>query len=587
MFRNLKKKIAAIMSLGLVLSTGAVMHAEAENRGSITINAPEGVTDLTGLTAKAYQVLKESEISENLYTVTKEFEEFFAQAKESAKSIEGAGQDGTTFYLVINDDVLDIVNDTSATNVANIPVKLAAGEKFDIKYFEASLLDKIKSDTTGLSKNMEVLSNWLTDYIGTTDTQYKKVVEGTDPVTSTTIENVPDGYYLIVCDVPQDIAIEQSLIDIVNGSIVEINLKANTQQVTKKVKNGESETFADSTTANMFDTLTYQITMPVTKITTATQVTSGILKDEIKHHKFVNDENFTIKIGSDIYTNFKGKFKKTKTDEDTKSIASLDIKDGYGELPSTNSQNFTITFNENGYAAINAAATDAKTDIVVTYNAVLQSDAVNENKNTANWTLTKGPYTYVGEDEASVYTYGIDITKTFSDNQTSTHAGSVEFEIYQGESASPLKVMKDDDGDYHVDNTSGTTTKLTPDASGNLVLTGLKEGTYTLKEVATANDFQLAGDVTIILNADDTTKSELSNTSSATIGENSIVNQSDPIIEQAVTNISMLSMTILNQKGFNLPSTGGAGTWMFAIGGILLFAGAAAVLVAVTRKKDA
>ena len=45
-------------------------------------------------------------------------------------------------------------------------------------------------------------------------------------------------------------------------------------------------------------------------------------------------------------------------------------------------------------------------------------------------------------------------------------------------------------------------------------------------------------------------------------------------------------ITIKNVKGVNLPQTGGAGTWMFTIGGLVLMAGAVVVFMA-TRKKKA
>ena len=595
MFRNLKKKIAAIMSLGLVLSSGAVLSAAAEKTGSITITAPDGITDLTGLTANAYQVLKEGTQEtidgDAVYTVTDNFIDFFASAKTSYTTNKP-----TTFYLTLNGDGnLSLVTATPDQGTANIMIVLEDTETLDVKYFEASLLSHITGDTTSqegtvttLSADMETLSNWLTSYVKKKNitTSYKTTVnQGPNPVTSTTITDVPDGYYLIACDVPQGIAVERSLIQVVDGEEVSVELKADTQYVTKLVKNGEGETFAESTSANMSDTLTYQITMPVTKVTDATRVTSGVLTDTINHHKFVDNDTFTIQIGNTTYKNYNGSFK-TNADDET-LIATLDITDGYTAIEKKESQTFTITFEAAGISEINTAAANANTTIVVTYNAVLQSDAINDNTNETEWTLVKGPYTYVGSDDTSVYTYGIDIDKTFSDNQTATHASSVQFKIYAGtgEQADILKVVKDPDGSYHVDKNSKTET-LTPDKSGNLVLTGLKDGTYTLKEVATANDFQLAGDVIITLTAD-TTKSDLSDTSTAKIGEKSIVNN-PPITEESdTTHISMLSMTILNQKGFNLPSTGGAGTWMFAIGGILLFAGAAAVLVAVSRKEDA
>ena len=612
MFKNLKKKLTAILSLGLVLSTGAVMHAEAQEPtypGTITINAPKDKNDthvaLTGMSANAYQVLTETvdEDGDKLYEVTDGFKGFFETAEEDYKTITEK-----TFYLSVNESG-DLTFTAKQPSGAFITIELKENETLDANYFAASLLEKIKpDDDSGRSEDMEKLSNWLTNYVRenrVSTTQHNTAVENE---TSVTINNLPDGYYLVTyANVPQGIAVERSLVQVIydnNGDhSVTIDMKADTQYVNKQVKhkNAKDCTYASFISANMSDTLTYQITMPVTQVTDATRVTSAVLTDTIQHHSFTKN-SFTMKVVKDneigggttdvetytyAYTADSESATFTKADgQEPKIIANVT----FGTEENTNHPTFTITFTGDGIADLNALASDNNIKIVVTYDAVLGSDAVNENKNTANWTLGKGPYTYEGSDETLVYTYGIDIDKTFSDNQTTTHASSVQFDIYAGTVAegNKLGVVKDSDGNYHVDNNStpDSEVKLTPDSSGNLVLTGLKEGTYTLKEVATADDFQLAGDVTIILNADGTTKSELSTSSSATLDSKSILNKPSITVE-AVTNISMLSMTILNQKGFNLPSTGGAGTWMFAIGGILLFAGAAAVLVAVTRKKDA
>ena len=43
-------------------------------------------------------------------------------------------------------------------------------------------------------------------------------------------------------------------------------------------------------------------------------------------------------------------------------------------------------------------------------------------------------------------------------------------------------------------------------------------------------------------------------------------------------------LVIGNKQGFNLPTTGGAGTWMFTIGGLVLMAGAVVVFIS-SRKK--
>ena len=53
-----------------------------------------------------------------------------------------------------------------------------------------------------------------------------------------------------------------------------------------------------------------------------------------------------------------------------------------------------------------------------------------------------------------------------------------------------------------------------------------------------------------------------------------------------VTSDGVISLDITNNKGFNLPATGGMGTYLFTIGGLVIMAGAALLLIA-SRKRRA
>ena len=44
-------------------------------------------------------------------------------------------------------------------------------------------------------------------------------------------------------------------------------------------------------------------------------------------------------------------------------------------------------------------------------------------------------------------------------------------------------------------------------------------------------------------------------------------------------------MEVVNNKGFNLPATGGMGTYLFTIGGLVIMAGAALLLIA-SKKEE-
>ena len=45
-------------------------------------------------------------------------------------------------------------------------------------------------------------------------------------------------------------------------------------------------------------------------------------------------------------------------------------------------------------------------------------------------------------------------------------------------------------------------------------------------------------------------------------------------------------LTVINNPGFDLPKTGGYGTWMFTIGGMVLLGAAAFIVIRSRKHKD-
>ena len=60
----------------------------------------------------------------------------------------------------------------------------------------------------------------------------------------------------------------------------------------------------------------------------------------------------------------------------------------------------------------------------------------------------------------------------------------------------------------------------------------------------------------------------------------------EEINSETVADGSYAVTSISNTKGFNLPRTGGAGTWMFTVGGILIMATMVTVFVKLKRKEN-
>ena len=76
--------------------------------------------------------------------------------------------------------------------------------------------------------------------------------------------------------------------------------------------------------------------------------------------------------------------------------------------------------------------------------------------------------------------------------------------------------------------------------------------------------------------------------STATPNDNTIydfkysMNEGD---ENNVGEDGVISLDITNNKGFNLPATGGMGTYLFTIGGLVIMAGAALLLIASKKRR--
>lgn len=211
--------------------------------------------------------------------------------------------------------------------------------------------------------------------------------------------------------------------------------------------------------------------------------------------------------------------------------------------------------------------------IKVTYTATADKDLVlgtASNVNKAYIDYNNKPYEtdswMSSEAEAKVYSYGIDITKVDKANHATKLAGA-EFTLSSTEGGEPIKFVKVADGVYKVADatqTADATTKLVTVTDGKLQIEGLKADTYYLKETkAPAGGYKVPSKAFEITIADDDSDGNVNGLTSA-----------------------FVSMDIENSTVYQLPSTGGNGTVMFTVGGVLLVAIGATMFI-VIRKKNA
>ena len=339
--------------------------------------------------------------------------------------------------------------------------------------------------------------------------------------------------------------------------------------------------YAHTASASIGDTVDYQI---ISTLPTITSKASSLSEDTyvdtlskgIRYNKndvvieFFRDAGCTDKIAT--WAENSGKFTV-----------------GYDDAANT----MTIRMTDAGLSEINEAAT-VYTDSVkrgysdctmrISYAATLTTDAQmgdtdNPNEVVLTWKRTNTTYFDTLKDCCHVYTYGIDVLKQFSDN--GGNMKNVKFRLHND--TDDVYVVADlTDGVYYAKGFAAKKSDATafiPNAQGHIVVKGLEDDTYTLTEVATDKGYVLLKDaVKIVIKTSENGQCEKCGakllTASATVnGKDVTMTDGNAIVP----------LTVVNNPGFDLPKTGGYGTWMFTVGGVALL-GAAAFIVIRSRK---
>ena len=339
--------------------------------------------------------------------------------------------------------------------------------------------------------------------------------------------------------------------------------------------------YAHTATASVGDTVDYQVISTLPTITSKASALSeytyvDTLSKGIRYNKndvvieFFKDAGCTDKIAT--WAENSGKF----------AVA-------YDDAANT----MTIRMTDTGLSEINEVAT-VYTDSVkrgysdctmrITYAATLTSDAQMGNKDNPNeveltWKRTNTTYYDTLKDCCHVYTYGIDILKQFSDNGGNLR--NVKFRLHND--TDDVFVIADlKDGVYYAKGLTAKKSDATtfiPNAQGHIVVKGLEDDAYSLTEIATDKGYVLLKDAVkiVIKTAENGTCEQCGaklQTASATVNSKDIT---------MTEGNAIVPLTVVNNPGFDLPKTGGYGTWMFTIGGVALL-GAAAFIVIRSRK---
>ena len=262
---------------------------------------------------------------------------------------------------------------------------------------------------------------------------------------------------------------------------------------------------------------------------------------------------------------------------------------GYDDAANT----MTIRMTDTGLAEINEAAT-VYTDSVkrgysdctmrLTYAAALTADAKmgdtdNPNEVVLTWKRTNTTYFDTLKDCCHVYTYGIDVLKRFSDNGGNLR--NVKFRLHNDIDDCYI-IAEQKDGVYYAKGFAAKksdATTFVPNSGGHIVVKGLEDDAYSLTEIATDKGYVLLKDaVKIAIKTAENGQCEKCGTKLLTAS--ATVNGKDVTMSDGN---AIVPLTVVNNPGFDLPKTGGYGTWMFTVGGAALL-GAAAFIVIRSRK---
>ncbi len=351
-----------------------------------------------------------------------------------------------------------------------------------------------------------------------------------------TISGLASGYYLVVDSVSDSSSLTGDAVSrymlYVLGANASISTKAVVPTISKAVGDN-SETY---NTAAEGDSYKFTLTITTPSDLDDYETYKLVATDTMTNMTLDTSQDVTIKVGNN----------------DSSTVSEGTSGDVYY---SYSSGVLTVTITDaktlNGYTAGN--------NIVITYYATLSSSATQGNGGNANSVYLN----YYDDPESSADPTPTGTTTTSTTNTYTTQV-TVKKVDGSGTALSGAGFTLYDSENQPV----GSEVTVTQSGEDYVaVFSGLDDGTYTLKETTTPAGYNTASDITFTL--------------TYTEGTGWTVDTASGL--ETDTTEGTFKVTVMNVKGSALPSTGGMGTTVLYVIGIVLVLGAGVILVSRRR----
>ena len=392
--------------------------------------------------------------------------------------------------------------------------------------------------------------------------------------------------------------------------------------------------YAHTGTASAGDTIDYQIISTLPSITSeSTYLSCYTFADTLSKGLSYNKGDVVLEFFTDAacmdsvakWTEADGKFTVAYNTTDAgDSVMTIEMTAaGLTEINTSKAVYSGASMVNSGYSDCTvrityAAKMDSSSDLVF-------GDKGNDNKVVLTWKRSSQNYYDTLVDDCHVFTYGIDLTKLFSDGKGDF--SKVEFLIQNKTDNYFVKAeLNKDEGVYYVvdhvtDKAEAThfVPVKTADSKGKIIVKGLEDDAYTLTEVRTDSGYVLLKQGIDVVISQKNTDASCAIYSTDVLGliqndpryasiikdngdlhnmpqkhlEHKLLTASATVDGKKVNMVedngsinAEAPLTVVNTSGFDLPQTGDHGTWMFTVGGIVLMASAMVMIFIVCRKKS-